>query len=82
MAQQQTDSNKLIKYLCEYEYQGYKWEAYIDATSFENAEARLRCLGRGKVLGGPVYTIPVPISENFVVKIVDWIKTIYRNLLP
>ena len=78
MIQQQEDSNKFIRYACEYEYQGHKWAAYIDASSFENAEARLRCLGRGTVLGGPVYTIPIPINENFFHKLTNWLKKTFN----
>jgi hypothetical protein len=74
MIEQQNDSIKFIRYACEYEYQGHKWAAYIDATSIENAEARLRCLGRGKVLGELICTIPVPTSEPFINKLITWFK--------
>lgn len=76
MAQQLKEGSNTTRYACEYEYQGHKWAAYIDAPSFEEAEARLRCLGRGKVLGELVATIPVPVNENTVTKIIKWLREI------
>ena len=46
-------------YLCEYRHEGATWSVEIHASSFEDAENRLKALSRGKVLGEIKLTIPV-----------------------
>lgn len=53
------NSNKPRNYLCEYSYQGSRWSIEIAASSLEDAEARLRQLAGGKVLGVTQAVIPV-----------------------
>lgn len=49
-------------FLCDYSYAGSRWSVEIVATSFEDAEARLRALSRGKVAGEVQAVIPMPIT--------------------
>lgn len=49
---------KYETYLCEYRYKGEAWGFQIQATSQEDAEARLKAMGWAKVNGMVGFTIP------------------------
>jgi hypothetical protein len=59
-------------YLCDYSYAGSRWAVEIVATSFEDAEARLRALSRGTV-AGEIKAI-IPISPTWIDKLWQWAK--------
>lgn len=50
---------KQKKYLCDYQYEGKTYCIEISASSWEDAQARLRQLGYGKVVGEIHLTLPV-----------------------
>lgn len=64
-------------YLCDYQYEGALWSVEIVASSFEDAERRLRALGRGKVAGEVQLVIPVP--TKWTTRLVELVASI-RNL--
>lgn len=53
------NSNGQRDYLCEYSYEGKRWSLTIMAASQDDAEARLKRLAYGKVIGELKATIPV-----------------------
>lgn len=61
-------------YLIEYQYEGSSWGLELWATSFEDAEARVRRLSGSKVLGELKVSIPVP-TKRFA-----WVKRLVQRL--
>lgn len=59
-------------YLCDYSYAGSRWSIEIAATSFEDAEARLRALSKGQVAGEVKAVIPV--GRAWISRLWKWIK--------
>lgn len=65
-------------YLCEYPFNGKKYGFEIWATSEEDAEARLKAIGWGKVSGRRLARVSVadgrrgPVS-NAVASVVAWV---------
>jgi hypothetical protein len=74
MNNQQVNSNKFNKYICEYEYQGRKWDIDFYATSMEDAQNRLKSIAVGKIEGEIVFEIPVPLPDGIAAKVFKWIK--------
>ena len=63
------NSDESKTYLCDYKYEGATWSIEIKATSFEDAQKRLRALVRGEIVGELKFSIPVPLKESWVNKI-------------
>jgi hypothetical protein len=78
MNNQQANSNKFSKYICEYDYQGRKWDIDFYATRIEDAQKRLKSIAEGEIQGEIAFEIPVPLPDGLVIKVVKWIK---QNLL-
>ena len=60
------------KYLVEYTYEGSRWGLELYATSFEDAQARVRRLGSAQVLGEVHMVVPVP--ESLVMRFRRWLR--------
>jgi hypothetical protein len=60
-------------YLCDYQYDGYKWSIEIPATSFEDAEKRLKALRYGEVVGELKLSIPIPIKQTWLKRLKKWL---------
>ncbi len=73
--------NNYKTYLCSYVYEGKSWSVEIKATSFEDAENRLKALAKGKVEMEVVLTIPIPIHQERFVKIKEILKLFMTNIL-
>lgn len=57
-------------FVCSYKYRGLDWDISVVATSFEDAQARLRAMGTSGVVDGILYAeIPVPsiVAETSLV---------------
>lgn len=54
------DQGKFTTHLIEYDYQGSTWMIEIQATSWADAEARLKALRLGKVFGSDALQVKVP----------------------
>ncbi len=54
--------NEYKTYICEYNFEGSKWTVEIQAKSHEEAEARLRNVGYGQVLGEVKLQIQIPVN--------------------
>lgn len=67
------DSTEYKQYGIEYQYEGSRWILEIWATSFEDAEARVRRLSYSKVLGELKASIPVPAKP------LSWIKRLIHG---
>jgi hypothetical protein len=59
-------------YLCDYWYQGKQWCIEIPASSWEDAQKRLRSLSQGKVVGKIEAVIPGKLG--FLAKLIVWLK--------
>lgn len=61
---EQNNSSEYKEFLCDYRFKGEEYCISIMATSWEEAEQRLRCIaGNGKIMGGPViFTLKVPFT--------------------
>jgi hypothetical protein len=46
------------QFVCEYRFDGSKWSVEVWASTLEEAEMKLRAMGKGKVLGQLAATIP------------------------
>lgn len=70
-AVEQSESGKA--YLCEYPYQGARWGFEIRALDRADAEARLKAIGWGVVLGESQGRLPgwLPV---WIVRLVCWWK--------
>lgn len=65
-------SDQSKTYLCSYDYNGEQWEIEIDATSFEDARARLSALYySGRVDGELIEQIVIP--KLLPSKWVEWL---------
>ncbi len=49
-------------YACQYNFEGSKWIVEIQAKSHEEAEARLRNIGYGQVLGEVKLQMKIPVG--------------------
>ena len=54
------DQGKFTTHLIEYDYQGLTWMIEIQATSWSDAEARLKALRLGKVFGSDAFQVRIP----------------------
>jgi hypothetical protein len=60
---EQNNSSNYQTYLCDYQFEGRTYSISIIATSWKEAERRLRCIaGNGKIIGGPAFTIKIPFT--------------------
>ena len=41
----------MIEFVCSYEFDGKKWSLTIFATTYEEAEMKLKAIGKGRVDG-------------------------------
>lgn len=64
-------------YTCEYPFNGGRWGFTIQATSHEEAEARMKQMPWGKVNGRLVAVIPANEVTGLWVRLVCW----FRNAL-
>lgn len=62
------------RFLIEYQHEGSSWGAEIQATSFDDAEQRLRALQYGAVLGEIVGTVPAVPGSGLWARFVCWWK--------
>lgn len=62
-------------YLCEYFYGGSRWSIDITANSYEEAEAKLRSLSRGKVIG--VVKASIPAHLGWIAKLIVAVKNFW-----
>jgi len=60
-------------YLCDYQYEDCKWSIEISATSFEDAEKRLKALRYGEVVGELKLSIPIPIKQTWMARLRKWL---------
>lgn len=58
--------NNYKTYLCDYQYKDNTYTVEIKATSIEEARDRLRCIGRGEIIGELIITIPVIPKWNWL----------------
>lgn len=63
-----SNSTQYQIYLCDYQYDGHKWSVEIPATSFEDAQNRLKALSKGEIVGHLKLAISVPFKQGWV----DW----------
>lgn len=66
-------------YLCEYRYQGCTWSFEIIAESYEDAQARIRSLAYGKVLGEVKGTVSYELG--WVAKALVFFANTWRDLV-
>jgi len=61
---EQNNSSEYKEFLCDYRFKGEEYCISIMATSWEEAEQRLRCIaGNGRIMGGPVIlSVKVPFT--------------------
>lgn len=60
-------------YLCDYQYEDHTWSVEISATSFEDAENRLRAIRQGQIVGELKFSIPVPIKQSWMGRLQKWL---------
>lgn len=61
-------------YLCEYQHDGSLWSITVQATSFEDAKARLQQMYYGRVLGTLEATIPAVAGAGCFVRALCWLR--------
>lgn len=69
------------KYVVEYNHDGQQWGATIMATSFEDAERRLRTMCFGRVLGTLEMEIPALPAMGLFARLACWIGNAWRLTL-
>lgn len=65
-------------YLCTYRYNNREWSFDIKATSFGDAQNRLRAIGCGTVDGVVQMKIPVPVRCDPIADFVLWVRRWFR----
>jgi hypothetical protein len=68
---------QMEQYIIEYPYGREQWAVLIYAESFEDAEARLKAMGWGKVKG--VVVGKVPHHFGWVVRIYAWVQNLFAG---
>ena len=68
----QSNPNEYKTYLVDYRYKGQTWCIELTATSWEDAQARVKCLVNANVAGEVALKIPVP--ETLIERLRQWIK--------
>lgn len=63
------------KYICEYVFNGEKYGLTIPAKSWEEAEKRLKEIGKGNVLG--IETVTIHYKLGWIAKILVWLKNLF-----
>ena len=48
----------MVEFVCSYEFDGQEWTLTLFATTHEEAEMKLRAIGKGSVDGVLIETIP------------------------
>jgi hypothetical protein len=66
------NSSNYKKYLCQYQFEGKQWLIDIHARSWDEAEARLKTVRNGKVIGE--IDGEVPVSIGWLAKLIVWWK--------
>jgi hypothetical protein len=61
-------TEKWTDYACEYGYDGKQWAFSIRATSWDDARARVKAMGTGRVVGSDLTVIPVPRGLGWLAK--------------
>lgn len=61
-SKRRTNNSEHKYYTCEYSYEGRRWSIELPATSWEDAEARLKRLAYGKVLGELKAIVPYELG--------------------
>lgn len=71
-------SNRFQTYLCSYRYNNRQWSFDLKATSFEDAETRLKAIGYGSVDGVVEMKIPVPVRSDWLDDFCVWLRRTFR----
>lgn len=67
------ESQKFKTYLCDYQYEGSTWSVEISATSFEDAENRLKALNHGEIVGELKLSVPIPVKQTWLERLMQWL---------
>ena len=70
----QGDSSEYKTYLVDYRYKGKTWCLELAALSWEDAEARVRCLINANVAGE--VGLKIPVSESWFKRVQKWLNTL------
>lgn len=73
----QPDSSEQEYYLCEYSFEGDRYSLEILAKSWSEAEAKLRRMSYGKVVGK--IDMVMPVQAGWIAKTLVWLKNLAED---
>jgi hypothetical protein len=69
------EGEMMKQFICDFFYKGEPCSIHIPADSWEEAEAKMRQIGHGKIVGEIVAEVPIPTSlQSFIKRMARWIS--------